>query len=60
LDFDGSCWMGGLNNQPKSGPIIRIYLDGAQGDGDRGGHHEVFLAIGFGAKKLSEGSQVGR
>ena len=25
-DFDGSCWMGGCNNQPKSGPIVRIYL----------------------------------
>ena len=25
-DFDGSCWMGEHNNQPKSGPIVRIYL----------------------------------
>ena len=25
-DFDGFFWMGGHNNQPKSGPIVRIYL----------------------------------
>ena len=25
-DFDGSCWMGGRNNQPKSGRIVGIYL----------------------------------
>ena len=25
-DFDGSCWMGGRNNQPKSGRIVRINL----------------------------------
>ena len=25
-DFDGSCWMGGRNNQPKSVRIVGIYL----------------------------------
>ncbi len=38
-DFDGFCWMGGCNNQPKSGRIAQILLGevGAQGDDDRGG-----------------------
>ena len=38
LDFDGFCWMGGRNNQPKSGRIVRILLGetGAQGDDDGG------------------------
>jgi hypothetical protein len=38
-DFDGFCWMGGRNNQPKSSRIIRILLGetGAQGVDDGGG-----------------------
>ena len=24
-DFDGFCWMGGQNNQPKSSPIVGVY-----------------------------------
>ncbi len=25
-DFDGFCWIGGHNNQPKIDPIVEMYL----------------------------------
>ena len=30
LDFDGFCWMGGRNNQPKVGLHVRIWLGGRE------------------------------
>ena len=30
LDFDGFCWMGGRNNQPKVGLNVRIWLGGRE------------------------------
>ena len=47
LDFDGFCWMGGRNNQPKSGRIVRILLGetGAQGNDDRGGRCRIVSVV---------------
>ena len=46
-DFDGFCWMGGCNNQPKSGRIVRILLGetGAQGDDDGGGRCRIVSVV---------------
>ena len=46
-DSDGFCWMGGRNNQPKSGRIVRILLGetGAQGDDDRGGRCRIVSVV---------------
>ena len=46
-DFDGFCWMGGRNNQPKSGRIVRILLGktGAQGDDDGGGRCRIVSVV---------------
>ena len=46
-DFDGFCWMGGCNNQSKSGRIIRILLKetGDQGDGDGGGRCRIVSVV---------------
>jgi len=46
-DFDGFCWMGGRNNQPKSGRIIRILLGerGVQGDDDGGGCCRIISVV---------------
>ena len=46
-DFDGTCWMGGRNNQPKSGHIVRILLGetGAQGDDDGGGRCRIVSVV---------------
>ena len=30
MDFDGFCWMGGRNNQPKVGLNVRIWLGGRE------------------------------
>ena len=46
-DFDGFCWMGGRNNQPNSGRIVRILLGetGAQGDDDGGGRCRIVSVV---------------
>ena len=59
LDFDGFCWMGGRNNQPKVGQNDGISFgeDGAQGDGDWGGRCRIVCAIRFqGKNKYNENS----
>jgi hypothetical protein len=47
LDFDGFFWMGGRNNQPKSGRIVRILLGemGAQVDDDGGGRCRIVSVV---------------
>ena len=52
LDFDGFCWMGGRNNQPKMGRNDGISLgeDGSQGDDDWGGRCRIVCANRFRGK----------
>ncbi len=52
-DFDGFFWMGGHNNQPKSGPIVRIYLGETARRAVMIGEDaiESFRPLEFGAKK---------
>jgi hypothetical protein len=47
FDFDGFCWMGGRNNQPKvsRNDGISFGEDGAQGDDDWGGRCCIVCAI---------------
>jgi hypothetical protein len=57
LDYDGFCWMGGRNNQPKVGRNDGISFgeDGAQGDDDWGGRYRIVCAIRFrGKNKYNE------
>jgi hypothetical protein len=52
LDFDGFCWMGGRNNQPKMGRNDGISFgeDGAQGDDNWGGRCRIVCANRFRGK----------